>query len=386
MRRMSVMLVLAVMTGLNLSTGTRTSATPTAIQETKQSLQTLQSIGANWDPKWDTAPDKSRKTKPQLLATVSLADDGFRGSPTFEDPSQQKSNAEIRAAFVREFPNVSECSGVSLVTGESADFALQIYSGIYGRAGKLQWILYRTDTLGESAHGEGTSTDAAMGLTAIMQSICSSISGHTDVKPPIADVQPASSRNDWTTVASALNTSFAHFHYEVPKGFFALPDDIRLEGNQKRFERQVSETLKKEGPDSETRRIVDGNQQTETRTTKVFAPYDLVVACSTPPATIEATQLPCVRAYAVNRLPMATEAGDPARLVKIVPGVKVLRESEVVKINGREFVRTDFQFQDGELFSKFATVDGDYLVQFDFRARDEKDLTQMVKSIQSAAF
>jgi hypothetical protein len=388
MRGISTMLVLAVATGSIHSACGKSTATPAASQETKPSLQTPQSVGINWDPKWDTAPDKSRKVKPQLVATVGLADDGFRGSPIFEDPAQQKRNAEIRQAFAREFPSVPECSGVSLVTGGGAvaDFALQVYSGIYGRAGKLQWILYRTDTLGESAHGEGTGTDAAMSLEAIMQAVCSSIRGNADVKGMVSEVHPASSMSNWKTVSSALETSFAHFHYDVPKGFFALPEDLRLAGNQERFERQVSETLKKGGPDTETHRIVDGNQQAETRITNVFTPYDLVLACSTPPKTIEMTQLPCARVYAVKRLPMAMEARDPAQLVKLVSGVKVLRDSEDVKINGREFVRTDFQFEDGELLSKFVAVNGDYLIQFDFRTRDENDLTQMVKSMRSAAF
>ncbi len=153
---------------------TRTSD---AFSETSQSLASPQSPALSWQPTWNTAPDKSRQPKDELAPTVGLAQDGFRGSPIFEDKVQKQKNAQIRDAFVGAFSNTPECAGITLTLQEpiGSNFALQVFSAISGRTGRLQWILYRMDTLGESAHGEGTLADDNVGLTEITKSVCSSI-------------------------------------------------------------------------------------------------------------------------------------------------------------------------------------------------------------------
>jgi hypothetical protein len=38
------------------------------------------------------------------------------------------------------------------------------------------------------------------------------------------------------------------------------------------------------------------------------------------------------------------------------------------------------------LLSKFATVVGEYIIEFDLRAENEKDLAELVKTMQSVQF
>jgi hypothetical protein len=83
---------------------------------------------------------------------------------------------------------------------------------------------------------------------------------------------------------------------------------------------------------------------------------------------------------------MLMEAGDPAKMVSYVPGAKVLRGPEDLLLSGHKFVRTDFRFQDGGVLSKFVTVVGDYLIDFDFRADNEKDLIGLASTMQTVAF
>ncbi len=365
-----------------------------APQRSDRAVQTPQSTATDWGPSWNTSPDISRKAKAQLIPTVSFADDGFRGSPIFESQDQRASNAEARDAFAQSFPNIPECSGITLVlkNSQATDFVLQIFKGINGRTRRLQWVLYRTDILGESAHGEGAGADSQMGQDAIVSSVCSSIrnavipeSGKVrEFQPSTVTIQPLI--DAWENSAKSIEDSYSHFLYNFPSGFVALSEDIRTAENRKRYETQLADALRKEGPNRETRKSVDGKEVTETHKIEVFPPYVLLVVARTAPSTSETNQLPRLRIAVHKRIAMLMEAGDPARMVTYVPQVRVLRGPEDITLSGQKFVRADFQFHSGDYLSKFSTVVGDYLLEFDFRADNEKDLTDMVTSMQSLVF
>jgi hypothetical protein len=171
------------------------------------------------------------------------------------------------------------------------------------------------------------------------------------------------------TTGSSFQSSFFRFRYELPNGWSALPDDVRIGENRKRYETQLAEALKTEGPNTE-----------------VFPQYNLVVAAPTSPASGETHQLPRLEIYALKRITMLMEAGDPAKMVSYLPQVKVLRGPEDLLISGHKFVRTDFRFQPRGVLSKFVTVDGDYLIEFDFRADNEKGLMDLASTMQTVAF
>ena len=88
----------------------------------------------------------------------------------------------------------------------------------------------------------------------------------------------------------------------------------------------------------------------------------------------------------MKRIATMMEAGDPAKLIGMMPHTKVLRGPEEVLISGHKFVRADFQFRSDDFLSKFSTVIGNYLVEFDLRARNEKELTDLASSMQSVVF
>jgi hypothetical protein len=132
---------------------------------------------ANWSPKWDTTPDKNRKEKSILNPVVSFADPGFRGSPVPQNEGEKKQEMKNREDFVHSFLSEPECFGITLtlVNPKGADFGLQIFKGIDARTGRWQWVLYRMDTLGETANGEATGAGTQVGMDGMVQSVCSSI-------------------------------------------------------------------------------------------------------------------------------------------------------------------------------------------------------------------
>jgi len=176
------------------------------------------------------------------------------------------------------------------------------------------------------------------------------------------------------TTANIFESSYFHFRYDLPKGWFALDDRVRLADNKKRYKTQLAEALKKNGPN------------TPTRKTEVFPQYDLLSAGRTKVTSSEMTQLPCVHVWATRRVGMTKEAADPAKLITLALKPKVLRGPEKVVLAGHEFVRADFQFSPKSFLSKFTSVSGDYLIEFDLRAKNEKDLVGLAATMQTLRF
>jgi membrane associated rhomboid family serine protease len=128
----------------------------------------------SWGPKWDTDADKNRKVKSVLSPTVSFPDQGFHGNPAPQSGIEKEQERKDREIFVNSFRTERQCYGITLKLKNSkeADFGLQVFSGIDGRTGRWQYVLYRMDTLGEIEHGETT-----VGPNEIAQSVCSAIRG-----------------------------------------------------------------------------------------------------------------------------------------------------------------------------------------------------------------
>jgi sulfite reductase alpha subunit-like flavoprotein len=189
-----------------------------------------------------------------------------------------------------------------------------------------------------------------------------------------------------TCSANSFEAQFFHFRYQVPKGWFALQDNIRMEENRKRYETQLAKALKEEGPNGEAHRTEGDKEITQTHKTEVFPPYNPLVAAPAALTSSNTDQLPRITIFAQKRITMLMEAGDPAKLLTMLPKIKVLRGPENVLLSGHKFVRADFQFPSGAFLSKFTTVVGDYLIEFDLRANNEKDLKDLATSTESVVF
>jgi len=178
------------------------------------------------------------------------------------------------------------------------------------------------------------------------------------------------------TSANVFESTYFHFRYELPNGWLALDDRIRLADNKKRYETQLQEALKNK----------KANTPTQTTDIEVFPPYNLLIAGRTAVISSDAGQIPRVEIHAIKRFNMMMEAGDPAKLISQIMRPKILRGPEDLTLSGHKFVRADFQFKPDSFLSKFATVDGDYLIEFDLRADDEKDLGDLAKTVLAVQF
>jgi hypothetical protein len=179
------------------------------------------------------------------------------------------------------------------------------------------------------------------------------------------------------TTDNVFQSSFFHFRYELPKGWFALDDKVRLDDNAKRYKDALFEAI---GKNDQT---APGNQNL---VTEADIYYNLLLAAKVPVTAPDATPKPRVVIMASKRRTSWDEAGDPADMYIQMSHPKVLKEPAEVVISGHKFVRADLELKPNSFLSKFATVNGNYIIEFDLRTDNEKDLAELVKTMQSVQF
>jgi hypothetical protein len=179
------------------------------------------------------------------------------------------------------------------------------------------------------------------------------------------------------TTDNVFESSFFHFRFEFPKGWHSLDDKVRLDDNAKRYKDELYEAIGHNDQTApENRKLI----------TEAIIYYNLLLASKVPITAPEATPKPRIVIMASKRRLQWQEAGDPAKMYIGMGHPKVLHEPEEVTISGHKFVRADLQLRPDSFLSKFATVDGNYIVEFDLRTDNEKELAELVKTMDSLKF
>ena len=83
---------------------------------------------------------------------------------------------------------------------------------------------------------------------------------------------------------------------------------------------------------------------------------------------------------------MRDKPGDHARLLAQIGSTKVLRPPQEQTVSGRKFVRADFITSNGEYVSMFDTLSGKYLLFFEFRGKNEQEMNELAKTMESVKF
>lgn len=195
--------------------------------------------------------------------------------------------------------------------------------------------------------------------------------------PAFALAAPPEPIDAGKTTANVFESSFFHFRYELPKGWSALDDNVRLAENKKRYKDALYEAIGRNDQSAE---------ENQNLITEAIVPYTLLLAARTTVTSGDDRPLPRVVIQASKRRIMMAEAGDPAKMIIKMLHLKALKDPEEVVLSGHKFVRADFEMKSASFLSKFATVSGDYLIEFDLRADNEKDLADLVNTMQSLKF
>lgn len=175
----------------------------------------------------------------------------------------------------------------------------------------------------------------------------------------------------------ALESPFFKFHYVFPKSWTVEDDARRMERNRSRHQDAVKKAKAKAQPDTPNR----------TTTTQVFWLYDLFQASpEAVPPNGDRPPLPYVRIWATERFSMMDKPGDNARMLAQIGRVKVLRSPQEQTVSGRKFVRFDFTTSKGDYVSMFDTLSGEYLLFFEFHGKNEQEMDELVKTMESVKF
>ncbi len=171
-----------------------------------------------------------------------------------------------------------------------------------------------------------------------------------------------------------FESAFFKFQYEFPRGWSALNDDLRIAQNRQRHDEELKNAREQQGAG------------TESQKPEIFSNYNLLVAAAVAVTSSDASVMPRINIWAHKRFGILANAGDHARFISQMPQTKVLRAGEELTLAGRKFVRADFLHGTTSYHTQFVTVSGDYLVGFDFRAKTEKELNDLVATMQTVKF
>jgi hypothetical protein len=195
----------------------------------------------------------------------------------------------------------------------------------------------------------------------------------------LATMLPAARQKQQPDVAiihgNAFESPFFRFHYSFPPGWSAEDNQVRMDRNRVEHENVVGRTEAEPPP-----------VKYYGSAAKVFWTYDLLLATPPrPPAETKSAQ-PYIRLCALERISALDSPGKYARLMVRVNAVKMLHEGQKQTISGRKFVRTDVIAKTGQVIAMFETLTRDYLLLFEFHARDEREMNELAQTMSSLAF
>lgn len=194
--------------------------------------------------------------------------------------------------------------------------------------------------------------------------------------------QPKEDPEAATISGNQFQSAFFKLHYNFPKGWTYLnPDKIKSE-NDEASRKAAEKSLKENGPNGT---FVSG-KTTTTRTTKLYANFNLLIASPSPINTSQSDSVPRVRVWATERVPnLLHDAGDHAKIIAML-GEKIIVPATEITVNGHKFVRIDVLHKDGLFHSDVETVCGDYIVGFDFYAHTPEELNALTETVSTIRF
>jgi hypothetical protein len=204
--------------------------------------------------------------------------------------------------------------------------------------------------------------------------VCSAITAMA--QNPVEDTEAG------TISGNQFQSVFFKFRYDFPKGWTYLSRDKTKAENAEASRKAAEKSLKENGPDD---KVVSGNTTT-TRTTKLYANFNLLIASATAINTSETDSAPRVRVWAHERVPgLLNDAGDHAKIIAML-GEKIFMPATEITLNGHKFVRIDVLHKDGLYHSDVETVCGGYIVGFDFYARTAEELRALAETLNTVRF
>src|ERR1700751_1538330 len=189
---------------------------------------------------------------------------------------------------------------------------------------------------------------------------------------------------------STFESDYFKFTYELPKGWKALDDAVRVASNQAvlttdsdRGTAMMAPLPKK--PSTRPPTVKKGPGPASSRA-PLPARYSLMAASSNAIDSLASPVLPRINIWAHQRVGSFDNPADHAQFLVANKRTQVLEPIHEVSLDGHTFVRVDVLSPTGEYVSEFVSVMRDYLVGFNFRAQSQRELVEMTETMKSLKF
>ncbi len=189
---------------------------------------------------------------------------------------------------------------------------------------------------------------------------------------------------------STFESDYFKFTYELPKGWKALDDAVRVASNQAvlaadsdRAAAMTTPLPKKASTRPQTAKKGPGPASSRA---PLPARYSLMAASSNAIESLASPVLPRINIWAHERVGSLDNPADHAQFLVANKRTQVLEPIHEVTLDGHTFVRVDVLSPTGEYVSEFVSTMRDYLVGFDFRAQSQRELVEMTETMKSLKF
>jgi hypothetical protein len=185
---------------------------------------------------------------------------------------------------------------------------------------------------------------------------------------------------------STFESQYFKFTYELPQGWKALDDAVRVASNQQVLqqdaERLSTSLPKKTSAKSQLKSSSIPGQHVAPLPER----YSLMAASPNGLDSLASPVMPRINMWAHRRVPPLDKAMDHAQLLVAGKHNEVLVRPHELMLDGHTFVRVELITAPGTYQSRYITVIGDYLVGFDFLAQSEREMVEIANTIKSVKF
>ena len=188
---------------------------------------------------------------------------------------------------------------------------------------------------------------------------------------------------------STFQSDYFKFTYELPAGWKALDDTVRMKSNHSVLEQDV-ESAKTAAAAAGSRKSAAKAGSKSANNVPVVTPvverYSLMAASPNGLDSLATPVLPRVNIWAHRRVPPFDSPMEHARLAISGKHSSVLVAPQEVTYNGRTFTRVQLITPGGQYQSRYIIEIGEYLVGFDFFTDSERELVEVSETIKSVRF
>lgn len=193
-----------------------------------------------------------------------------------------------------------------------------------------------------------------------------------------------------SVTGSTFRSQYFKFTYELPAGWKALDDAVRMKSNREVLEqdeesaRQMAAAPRKSSAKPGSKQAKPGSNLPAV--SPVVERYSLMAASPDGLTSLASPALPRINIWAHRRVPPFDSPMDNVRLAIQGKHSSILVAPQEVTYYDHTFARVQLITPAGEYQARYVITMGDYLLGFDFLTQSERELVEVSDTIKTVHF